>query len=832
MIEGPTISLHRAPLARPALVARLDDTVLAGGVAILAAEPGTGKSELLAQWRAQIASALDVTVVDGALPRTWAPGLRAARDHPSGRPAALVVDHADRLPPAYLALLGDALAHRGDGLGAVLAGRRDPGLCLIELRATGVVDELDGTDLAWCAGDVADAFARWGRPLPDGAAADLAWRTDGWAAALRLAALVGPQVLDADGGALADYVLGPALRGVPDDVVAAALRLALAEEVDEPVAELLVHAPGGAGALLASLRTRRLFVRCAEDPDAAARGALRFTRLFAHVARRELAAREPTLTADLRRRLQRHLGDAASGISGAPVPAGPPGAIADAALGDELLAAHAVELLLAGVLDRPTPAALAALPRASAAGRAAAALGLLAAGDLAAADAVLAIDAGAGAGAGTAASAPPGDVLAIVALLRHRHRGDRDALAAAVDALPAGRGGDDGVRALAYVELGLLEHDLGDLPAAEEHLQLAIALGRGAGRAALAARAGAGLALLNASAGRLRESVRLADAALGSGETIPAAARARAALARAQVAVLRDEMVDARAWAERARAAVAATDDLPLWLDVLFWEIATLEALGAHDDAGARLAQARDIRRRAPYPGLYGELLDVYRARLLEREGRDAEARRVLESLDPTASPVVAIIAAGRYLRAGDPHGALGTAAPWLAEDADPARTGGALRVWLLLHQAVALHQIGDAETAHASLEAALDTAVPEGVRRPFSDTAPRLVALLSDHRSSGTAHAGFVAELLDRTTASRPGPDAELAAPLTDRERVVLGFLPSAMTAADIADALIVSEATVRTHLRHIYGKLGAKGRREALACARDLRLLAPEDS
>jgi LuxR family transcriptional regulator, maltose regulon positive regulatory protein len=831
VIEGPTISLHRAPLARPALVARLGATVQAGGVTIVAAEPGTGKSELLAQWRAQIASDLDVTVVDGALPRTWAPGLRTAREHPSGRPAALVVDHADRLPPAYLALLGDALAHRGDGLGAVLAGRRDPGLCLIELRATGVVDELDGTDLAWCADDVADAFARWGRPLPDGAAADLAWRTDGWAAALRLAALVGPQVLDADGGALADYVLGPALRGVPDDVVAAALRLALAEEVDEPVAELLVHAPGGASALLTSLRTRRLFVRCAEDPDAAARGALRFTRLFAHVARRELAAREPTLTADLRRRLQRHLGDAAAGVSGARVPAGPPGAIADAALGDELLAAHAVELLLAGVLDRPTPAALAALPRASAAGRAAAALGLLAAGDLAAADAVLAIDAGAGTAA-AAASPPPGDVLAIVALLRHRCRGDRDALAAAAEALPANRGGDDGVRALAYLELGLLEHDLGDLPAAEEHLQLAIALSRSAGRGALAARASAGLALLNASAGRLREAVRLADVALRSGETIPAAARARAALARAQVALLRDEIVDARAWAERARAAVAATDDLPLWLDVLFWEIATLEAVGAHDDAASRLAQARDIRRRAPYPGLYGEMLDVYRARLLEREGRDAEARRVLEALDPAASPVVAIIAAGRHLRAGDPHGALGTAAPWLAEDADPARAGGALRVWLLLRQAVALHQIGDAETAHASLEAALDVAMPEGVRRPFSDTAPRLVALLSEHRANGTAHAGFVTELLDRTTAPRPGPDSELSAPLTDRERVVLGFLPSAMTAADIADALIVSEATVRTHLRHIYGKLGAKGRREALMRARDLRLLAPEDS
>jgi LuxR family maltose regulon positive regulatory protein len=817
-IEGPAISLHRAPLGRPELVARLDATALAGGVAIVAAEPGTGKTELLAQWRSQIPSDLTVTVVDGALPRTWAPGLRAVREHVAGTPGALLADHADRLPAAYLALLGDALARRGDGLGAALAGRRDPGLCLIELRATGPVDVLDGADLAWCAADVADAFARWGRPLDGGAAADLAWRTDGWATAIRLAALVGPRVLDADGGPLRDYVLGPALAGVPEELVGAALRLALAEEVDAPVAALLVHgSPGGASALLASLQTRRLFLRGAEDPEAAARGALRFTRLFAHVARRELAAREPTLTADLRRRLQRHL---SAGSTGAPAPAGPPAAVADAAIDDELLAAHAVELLLAGVLDRPSPAALAALPRASAVGRAAAALGLLSAGDVATADRVLAIDAG--------AAAPAPGVLAIVTLLRHRHRGDHAALAAAVGALPAGRDDDDGLRALAHVELGLLEHDLGLLDDAEQHLQLAIALAQRADRPPLAARARAGLALLNASAGRLREAVRLADAALGGGEPVPAATRARAALARAEVAVLRDEMADARAWASRARAAVAATDDLALWLDVLFWEIATLDALGDHDAASARLAEARDIRRRAPYLGLYGTLLEIYRARLLEREGRDAEARRVLESLDPAGSPVVAIIAAGRSLRSGDPHGALGTVAPWLGDDG--ARLG-ALRVWLLLHQAVALHQIGDVAVAHASLEAALAAAEPEGIRRPFSDSAPPLAALLADHVATGTGHAGFVTELLDRTAASRPAPDSELTAPLTDRERVVLGFLPASMTAADIADALIVSEATVRTHLRHIYAKLGAKGRREAVHRARALRLLGPED-
>ena len=56
-----------------------------------------------------------------------------------------------------------------------------------------------------------------------------------------------------------------------------------------------------------------------------------------------------------------------------------------------------------------------------------------------------------------------------------------------------------------------------------------------------------------------------------------------------------------------------------------------------------------------------------------------------------------------------------------------------------------------------------------------------------------------------------------------------MLGYLPTEMTARDIAEALTVSETTVRTHLRHIYAKLDADGRREAVRRARDLRLLSP---
>ena len=54
-----------------------------------------------------------------------------------------------------------------------------------------------------------------------------------------------------------------------------------------------------------------------------------------------------------------------------------------------------------------------------------------------------------------------------------------------------------------------------------------------------------------------------------------------------------------------------------------------------------------------------------------------------------------------------------------------------------------------------------------------------------------------------------------------------MLGYLPSNLTAPEIAAELFVSTNTVRTHLRHIYAKLDAHSRTEAVARARELGLL-----
>ena len=67
-------------------------------------------------------------------------------------------------------------------------------------------------------------------------------------------------------------------------------------------------------------------------------------------------------------------------------------------------------------------------------------------------------------------------------------------------------------------------------------------------------------------------------------------------------------------------------------------------------------------------------------------------------------------------------------------------------------------------------------------------------------------------------------------AEPLSQRELEVLGLVAAGTTNREAAARLFISEATVKTHLLHIYAKLGVTDRASAVAEAFNRGLLTPE--
>jgi len=750
------------------------------------------------------------------------------------------------------------------GLRVVVSGRTSPPLPLARLRARGQLAELHAAELRFTPEEAAALLGEAAGALPAPAMAALVARTEGWAAGLQLAALSLRGQTDPAGFAAAfsgshrfvlDYLTDEVLAGLTEQVRAFLLDTSVLERLSGALCDA-VTGRADSQAMLADIEQAGLFLVPLDE----VRGWWRYHHLFADLLRARLDEEQPGRVPALHRAAaawcdEHDLADDAVRHA--------------LAAGDAAWAALLVERNVEELLGRSEGVTLrrwlSALPAESVRDRPrlclAQAYGAAQGFQLEALEALLDDAERAFAVSGDepyeASTGRPDSVLANVpagiAFLRAsfaRLRGDV-ALAAGYSQQAVARLGEDDWLMRSFVRWNLAVTDWlgGRLGPAEHGLAEVLAERRAAGEFFedfLAMRVCYDLGEVQRARGNLDAALATYRQALDTaGESSQAALTGLAHVGLAQVLYERNELTAALDHATRGVTLcrqLAFTPPLATGLAVV---ARIRHARG--DVAGARGAMAEGGQVELS-PQVIALLNPVpsQRARLLLAQGDVPAAVQwtTAAGLSPDDEPhypqePAYLVLARVLLARNDPGPALTLLRRLLDAAASQGRTGSVIEIQAL--QALALAAGGDHVSALDRLAGALTLARRHGYVRVFADEGAPMHALLARLSAAlpGNLDAarridpGYVAALLracGRADAAPPWRAAAppgLAEPLTDRELEVLRLIAAGKSNQRIAHDLVVALDTVKKHVTHVLGKLGAANRTEAAARARQLGLI-----
>ncbi len=764
----------------------------------------------------------------------------------------LVIDDAHLLGSGELLPQLELLVLRAPPqLRFVLATRRDLRLGLHRLRLDGELTEIRAADLRFSLAEARALFGAAGVELSADALARLHGRTEGWAAGLRLAAL--SLTGDPDPGrfaaefsgtdrTVAEYLLAEVLDRQSPEVRRLLLRTSVLERVSGPLADALTGGSGGerilqdlehSGAFVVSLDGRRSWFR--------------YHQLFANLLQLELRRTEPDERAALHRAAARWLAG-----HGNPVEAVHQAQAAeDWELAARLLSDHWLDLYLSGrggtlleLLATFPRRIVAASPELTA---------VQAAGDLmqrSVEDAARHLTQATG-----ALSTVPADrrgrvqvMLAVLRLFLARSLLDfpvvveeaQRLLALTEAADDAQLGLNEDLRAAALISLGIAEMWAFRFDDGERHLQQGITLAREIGRPYLEftglTQGTHAMVLFRPDVSQpewSRQAIELAERHGWSEDPLAGMANAQLGI----VLLAQGRLDEAEAWLERAERTLRTEVEPGAGLSLIHARALLELARGRPQEALATFAEA-EVAASLVGPHNFVTTMRSRMLHTLVRLGQTGRAERALAELaeDERASGEMRTAGAALRLALDDPQAAADTLAPVL--EGSVCRVRPMRMLTALLLEARARDALGDQAAAGRVLERALDITESSGVLLPFLlDPAP---ALLERHRRYPTAHPALISRILDLlsgTARSTPPPGSragwtrgpDLDEPLTDSETRVLRYLPTHLTTHEIANELGVSVNTVATHRSHLYAKLAAHSRHDAVARARALGLLAP---
>jgi LuxR family transcriptional regulator, maltose regulon positive regulatory protein len=859
-------------LGRDSLLQTLDRAV-AKRVTVISAPPGSGKTSLLRGWAnrwtdgrvafvtvdrdEQDAAHFWHVVLDAVRGPAWLSG-RAAQPPTStsleadqlielvvsefveqDQPVVLIVDDLHELrSSAALAQLDGLLARLPSSARVVLSSRRDPPIRLHQIRLADEYAEIRAGALRFSEDETRLLLAASGITLSNAGVTALHQRTEGWAAGLRLAeiALTGhpdPERFVAEFSgtdrAIGEYLMAEMLERQPEEVQSMLLRTALVDRINGELADLLTGRTGCEQMLL-ELEDANAFV-ISLDVE---RTWFRYHQLLGDFLRLELRRRSADELGELHRRAAQWFADHGSVVEAVRHRLAA-GDWTDAA---RLVADHSFSWVLdgqSGTID----SVLDAFPEGASADHPDLALAHAAAelnqGRLEEAAAQLTLAEGQMQSTAPARRRRLTVAIASLRLALARRNGQFTEVIEQVDLLNAsiddsnGQGGmDTELRAVALLNLGIVETWSGRLDDADRHLSEGALLAQAIGRPYLevGCRAHQGfpskLVPVATAYQRSRETIRLAERHGLEERPILVAALGTAGC----MAIWMGEFDEGEAWLQRAWGFPEEQIE-PAARVLLHVATGMLHAgRGQHRKALEQYTAAAQVQSLLTGSHALAPLIAGWLASAQARLGMADAARETLAAFPIDADHKGAIGNAYALidLTEGNPASAL----EMLQES--PATQPVFNRVETHLLVGIAHLQLGDRTAAADAAEAALAAAEPDRLIFPFAMTgAAELLGVVPHH---GTSHGALLADIVDLLQGASESRADQAHAParvdLSPSELRVLRFLPTNLTRPEIARELYVSVNTVNTHIRNIYLKLGARDRSAAVERARGLRLLS----
>lgn len=328
----------------------------------------------------------------------------------------------------------------------------------------------------------------------------------------------------------------------------------------------------------------------------------------------------------------------------------------------------------------------------------------------------------------------------------------------------------------------------------------------------------ADLALAFAVGGDLETAADMATQAFERADVLGPGAQdqlAAAWLARGIACYWKDELNSARA--HLAKAQRLGSKLFPIGPLSIVYKVLVDCATGDQ----AHLAESSAALEAFHDQGLYGmswaDFHTIAQAKIAEANGDLDGALTLVAPLGAGGhAPLVDVLLAELLRRGGEPG-----VAELCAKALSDRHRNRYLDTSMSLTEALLAQGAGDEAQVHERIEHAVFRAEPQSILRPFTERRDELADLLIRHAVWGTSHESFIAARMARHADGPPHLRTRSYWTLTEREREVLAYMRSVMTAAEIADALYISVNTVKTHERSIYRKLGAAGRRDALKTA-----------